>query len=58
MTESPNQDLREWAQIKLEKGRVCNKCSRTLPEGYLAVCGIKNPCPHCGYLYPVGDCAD
>jgi hypothetical protein len=47
--------LLEYDQIK---GKVCNRCGVKLPEGFKAVCGIKNPCPRCGYLYPVGDCAD
>jgi hypothetical protein len=45
----------EYDQIK---GKVCNRCGVELPEGFKAVCGIKNPCPRCGYLYPIGDCAD
>ena len=55
-TSSSEQDvLLEYDQIK---GKVCNRCGVELPEGFKAVCGIKNPCPRCGYLYPVGDCAD
>ena len=50
-----NNVLLEYDQIK---GKVCNRCGVKLPEEFKAVCGIKNPCPRCGYLYPVGDCAD
>lgn len=38
--------------------RVCLRCRGELPEGFVAACGYKNPCPHCGYLYPLGDCSD
>lgn len=51
-TTNPNPELLE------AKGTVCNRCGHRLPRSFLAACGIKNPCPRCGYLYPVGDCTD
>jgi hypothetical protein len=24
----------------------------------MAICGRKEPCPGCGFLYPLGDCSD
>lgn len=33
----------------------CIQCDLPVPE---AVCGRKNPCPSCGFPYPIGDCSD
>jgi hypothetical protein len=37
---------------------ICLKCGEDLPEGFVAACGLKNPCPSCGHMYPLGDCSD
>lgn len=36
-------------------GLRCQVCDIAVPA---AVCGRKEPCPGCGFPYPVGDCSD
>ena len=33
----------------------CLKCDAPVPN---IVCGRKQPCPVCGFPYPLGDCSD
>lgn len=33
----------------------CLQCGAPVRD---AVCGRKNPCPVCGFPYPLGDCSD
>jgi hypothetical protein len=33
----------------------CVQCGARVKD---EVCGRRNPCPFCGYPYPVGDCSD
>ena len=33
----------------------CMRCDAPVPD---AVCGRKQPCPACGFPYPIGDCSD
>ena len=33
----------------------CVQCDTPVKD---VVCGHRNPCPFCGFPYPVGDCSD
>jgi uncharacterized protein with PIN domain len=33
----------------------CVQCDTPVKD---VVCGRRNPCPFCGFPYPVGDCSD
>jgi len=33
----------------------CVQCGARVKD---VVCGHRNPCPFCGFPYPVGDCSD
>ena len=33
----------------------CVQCDALVKD---VVCGHRNPCPFCGFPYPVGDCSD
>jgi len=33
----------------------CVQCDAPVKD---VVCGHRNPCPFCGFPYPVGDCSD
>ncbi len=33
----------------------CIRCGYPVPD---RPHGCKGPCPHCGFLYPLGDCTD
>ena len=33
----------------------CMQCGERVKD---VVCGHRNPCPFCGFPYPVGDCSD
>jgi len=33
----------------------CVQCDARVKD---VVCGHRNPCPFCGFPYPVGDCSD
>jgi hypothetical protein len=52
--ENPLSDFSAWESDE----RICLKCGGALPEGFVAACGIKTPCPRCGHMYPLGDCSD
>ncbi len=39
----------------LDEDARCIRCGHPVPERPL---GCKCPCPHCGFLYPQGDCSD
>jgi predicted RNA-binding Zn-ribbon protein involved in translation (DUF1610 family) len=34
---------------------TCQRCNFPVPD---RVAGCKHPCPNCGTIYPLGDCAD
>ena len=42
--------------VKLVPG--LNACLRCGAEVRPKPWGCKNPCPNCGFVYPLGDCAD
>ena len=33
----------------------CVQCGERVKD---VVCGHRNPCPFCGFPYPIGDCSD
>ncbi len=40
----------------LQAGNLrCQVCDTPVPG---AICGRKEPCPGCGFFYPLGDCSD
>jgi hypothetical protein len=43
------------AEELIEEEQRCVRCDALLA---LAVCGRRNPCPFCGFPYPLGDCSD
>jgi NADH pyrophosphatase NudC (nudix superfamily) len=55
--EPPKETANDFAAWESDK-RICLKCGEDLPEGFVAACGLKNPCPNCGHMYPLGDCSD
>ena len=38
--------------------RICLSCGMELHSHFVAACGLKKRCPHCGHGYPLGDCSD
>lgn len=41
--------------VEIEHALRCLVCATPVPG---AVCGRKQPCPGCGFPYPLGDCSD
>jgi len=39
----------------IEEELRCVQCDARVKD---VVCGHRNPCPFCGFPYPVGDCSD
>jgi len=39
----------------IESELRCVQCDAPVTD---EVCGRRNPCPFCGFPYPVGDCSD
>jgi hypothetical protein len=46
--EKPPQEL-------MDEELCCVQCGERVKD---VVCGHRNPCPFCGFPYPVGDCSD
>ena len=43
------------AEDLVEEEQRCVRCDTRLAS---FVCGRKDPCPFCGFPYPLGDCSD
>ncbi len=46
---------RSTVSVEIEGALRCLVCDTPVPG---AVCGRKQPCPGCGFPYPLGDCSD
>ena len=43
------------AEELIDEELRCVQCDARVKD---VVCGHRNPCPFCGFPYPVGDCSD
>ena len=43
------------AEDLIDEELRCVQCDARVKD---VVCGHRNPCPFCGFPYPVGDCSD
>jgi len=44
-----------WPEELIDEELRCVQCDARVKD---VVCGHRNPCPFCGFPYPVGDCSD
>jgi hypothetical protein len=58
--EGPNLSMQDQSRFRsaedlIEEEQRCVRCDALLSA---VICGRRNPCPFCGFPYPLGDCSD
>ena len=58
--EGPNLSMQDQSRFRsaedlIEEEQRCVQCDALLS---VVICGRRNPCPFCGFPYPLGDCSD